>query len=118
MAVEYELESSHLTLRNVVISIPFPPNSLPSVSTPDADWRADRSALVWTIDTISSDEPTGSLEFSCEGDADAFFPVNVGFVAAGSLGNVDVAAATLIEGGGAAEFSQEKILTVDKYEVV
>lgn len=45
---------------------------------------------MWTIDTVDSDSPSGSLEFKCEGDADAFFPVNVGFVAAGSLGNVDV----------------------------
>jgi hypothetical protein len=45
---------------------------------------------VWTIDTIDSENPTGSLEFKCEGDADAFFPVNVGFVAAGYLADVDV----------------------------
>lgn len=65
------------------------PNSLPSV-TGEADWRAERNAFVWTIDTIDSENPTGSLEFKCEGDADAFFPVNVGFVAAGSLADVDV----------------------------
>lgn len=65
------------------------PNSLPSV-TGDADWRAERNAFVWTIDTIDAENPTGSLEFKCEGDADAFFPVNVGFVAAGSLADVDV----------------------------
>lgn len=65
------------------------PNSLPSV-TGEADWRADRNAFIWTIDTIDSENPTGSLEFKCEGDADAFFPVSVGFVAAGSLADVDV----------------------------
>jgi hypothetical protein len=91
VAVEYELEASHLTLKNVVISIPIPPNSLPSV-TGEADWRAERNAFIWTIDTIDSDNSTGSLEFKCEGDADAFFPVSVGFVAAGSLADVDVSA--------------------------
>lgn len=65
------------------------PNSLPSV-TGEGDWRAERNAFVWTIDTIDSENPTGSLEFKCEGDADAFFPVKVGFVAAGSLADVDV----------------------------
>jgi len=65
------------------------PNSLPSV-TGEGDWRAERNAFIWTIDTIDSENPTGSLEFKCEGDADAFFPVNVGFVAAGSLADVDV----------------------------
>ena len=65
------------------------PNSLPSV-TGEADWRADRNACVWTIDTIDGENPSGSLEFKCEGDSDAFFPVSVGFVAAGSLADVDV----------------------------
>ena len=65
------------------------PNSLPSV-TGEADWRSERNAFIWTIDTIDSDNPTGSLEFKCEGDADVFFPVSVGFVAAGSLAKVDV----------------------------
>ncbi|KAK4685591.1 coatomer subunit delta, partial [Tremellales sp. Uapishka_1] len=116
VAIEYELEASHLALRNVVISIPIPPNSLPSV-TGDADWRVDRSAFIWTIDTVDAENPTGSLEFKCEGDADSFFPVNVGFVAAGSVANVDVVKATLLE-GGEERFSQEKILTVDKYEIV
>jgi hypothetical protein len=107
------------------------PNSLPSV-TGEADWRAERNAFIWSIDTIDSENPTGSLEFKCEGDADAFFPVNVGFVAAGSLADVDVglssiitlrdadlqiAKATLLE-GGETSFSQEKVLTVDKYEIV
>lgn len=107
------------------------PNSLPSV-TGDADWRAERNAFIWTIDTVDADNASGSLEFKCDGDADAFFPVSVGFVAAGSLADVDVsdlsmrqefktnmqvAKATLIE-GGETTFSQEKILTVDKYEIV
>ena len=89
VAVEYELEARHLTLRNVVISIPIPADSLPSVAG-EADWRAERNAFVWTIDTIDAENSSGSLEFKCEGDADAFFPVSVGFVAAGSLANVDV----------------------------
>lgn len=48
---------------------------------------------------------------------DSFFPSNVGFAAAGSLANIDVAAAEIID-GGEATFSQEKILTVDKYQIV
>jgi len=60
--------------------------------------------------------------------------VNIGFVAAGSLANVDVSGAistlyisvdrrckvvkaNLVE-GGEQSFSQEKILTVDKYEII
>lgn len=93
------------------------PNALPVVTGDDANWTADRGAFVWTIDEVSADSPSGSLEFRCDGDADAFFPVNVGFAAAGSLANVDVASAELLAGGDAT-FSQEKVLTVDKYEIV
>ncbi|WVR04303.1 hypothetical protein IAU60_001303 [Kwoniella sp. DSM 27419] len=116
VAVEYELEAQHLTLRNVVISIPVPAGFLPSV-TGDADWRLSGNSFVWTIDTVDSDNSNGSLEFRCQGDADAFFPVNVGFAASGSLADVQVARATLVEGGDE-NFSQERILTVDKYEIV
>ena len=94
------------------------PNALPSVSSTDADWSSTHSSFIWRIPSISADSPTGSLEFKCEGDSDAFFPVNVGFVAAGSLGNVDVARAESVEGGNKEEFSIEKVLTVDRYEIV
>lgn len=93
-------------------------NSLPSVSTPDTDWSASSNAFLWTIPSISSENPSGSLEFKCDGDADAFFPVNVGFVSAGSLVNVDVAKASLIEGGADTEFSMDRVLTVDRYEII
>ena len=69
-------------------------NSLPSV-TGEADWRSEGNAFLWTIETIDNESPTGSLEFRCEGDADAFFPVKVGFVAAGSVADVDVSESSL-----------------------
>ncbi|OCF59203.1 hypothetical protein L486_03705 [Kwoniella mangroviensis CBS 10435] len=117
VAVEYELEAQHLTLKNVVISIPVPSGSLPSV-TGDADWRLSGNSFVWTIDTIDSENSNGSLEFRCQGEADDFFPVSVGFAASGSLADVEVAKAVLIENGEEQTFSQERILTVDKYEIV
>ncbi|WRT65127.1 uncharacterized protein IL334_002069 [Kwoniella shivajii] len=117
VAIEYELEAQHLSLKNVVISIPVPSGSLPSV-TGDADWRLSGNSFVWTIDTIDSENSNGSLEFRCQGDADAFFPVSVGFAASGSLADVEVTKATLVEGGDEQTFSQERILTVDKYEIV
>lgn len=117
VAVEYELEAQHLTLKNVVISIPIPPGALPVVSDEDAQWTADRGFFQWTIDTVDADSPSGSLEFRCDGDADTFFPTNVGFAASGSLAGVDVQSARLAD-GSEAPLSQEKIITVDKYEIV
>ncbi|KAL1408475.1 coatomer subunit delta [Vanrija albida] len=117
VAIEYELEASHLTLRNVVISIPIPDDALPVV-TGDGNWQADRGFFTWTIDEVDANEPSGSLEFRSEGDADSFFPVNVGFAAVGSLANVGIATAKGAADGSEIVFSQEQVLTVDKYEIV
>jgi hypothetical protein len=94
---------------------------LPSVSSHNGDWRIDQrtNAFTWTIDLIDSDSPSGSLEFACTADGpDDFFPMQVGFVAAGSVAEVEVASANLVDSGEAVTFSQEKILTVDRFEIV
>ncbi|WOO77868.1 Coatomer subunit delta [Vanrija pseudolonga] len=117
VAIEYELEASHLTLRNVVISIPIPHDAFPVV-TGEGDWQAERGFFTWTIPEVDANEPSGSLEFRSEGDADTFFPVNVGFAAAGSLANVGIVAAKGAVDGSEIVFSQEQVLTVDKYEIV
>lgn len=92
-------------------------DALPVV-TGDGNWQADRGFFTWTIDEVDPNEPSGSLEFRSEGDADSFFPVNVGFAAAGSLANVGIVAAKGAVDGSEIVFSQEQVLTVDKYEIV
>lgn len=53
----------------------------------------DEGALEWTIPVVSNEEGTGtgSLEFEVEGDdVDAFFPVQVTFVAQDTICGVKV----------------------------
>jgi hypothetical protein len=93
--IEYELELSHVTLHNVVISIPLPPGSYPTVNSHSGTWTLNPSthSIDWSIPLITSDadSKTGTLEFSVGGDdVEAFFPVKASFVAQGSLGNIQV----------------------------
>ena len=98
------------------------PNAYPKVSSNTGDWTHNSSTncLDWTTDTIDADEPSGTLEFSVSGteDPDAFFPVGVRFVSAGSLAEVKVESATLVESGEDVEFSQETVLVTEEYVVV
>lgn len=76
--------------------------------------------LDWSIDIIDADESSGTLEFSIAGaeDPDDFFPIDVRFVSAGSLAEVEVESAVLVEGGEDVVFSQETVLVTEQYLVV
>ncbi|KAI5991738.1 hypothetical protein F5J12DRAFT_897428 [Pisolithus orientalis] len=130
--IEYELENEHLILYDVVISIPLPTGSYPTVSThpPSSAWslNPNNHTLEWSIPRISNDNDdatestrSGTLEFSVGGDdLGVFFPVQVNFVAQGSVANVDVARVERVgEGaGGEVGFSCERVISTDSYQVV
>jgi coatomer subunit delta len=124
VSIEYELENDSLTLYDVVISIPLPDGSYPTVSSHTGDWSLNPSShsISWTIPIISSsDEETksGSLVFNVGGDdAGAFFPVDVSFVAQGSLAGVHVGSISRTSGETVDTFSIDSLLTVDEYSVV
>lgn len=92
------------------------------MSSSTGEWTVNASTgnLDWKTDTIDADEPSGTLEFSISGsdDADAFFPINVAFVSAGSMAEVEVESASLVEGSESVDFSQEMVLSTDSYLVV
>ncbi|EJD32609.1 hypothetical protein AURDEDRAFT_178297, partial [Auricularia subglabra TFB-10046 SS5] len=66
--IEYELEASQLTLRDLTISIPLPTGSYPTVAG-DAQWSLNvhTHALDWRVPLVDGDSPSGSLEFSVAG---------------------------------------------------
>jgi coatomer subunit delta len=119
--IEYELESDGLTLHGLTISIPLP-GGFPSVTSHTGTYSVDpsSSALVWSIPLVSSSENrSGSLEFTVDGDdASAFFPVKVDFAAEGSLVGVKIANVYKPDSEDEAVFSQEAICTTDEYLVV
>ncbi|KAF8971900.1 hypothetical protein BDZ97DRAFT_1152820 [Flammula alnicola] len=123
VSIEYELENEHVTLYDVVISIPLPDGSYPTVSSHSGEWSLDPSShsLAWSIPVISaSDETkTGSLIFNVGGvDVGAFFPVEVSFIGQGSLAGVAVASVDKVNGDEAPEYSVDAFVTADEYLVV
>ncbi|PPQ69658.1 hypothetical protein CVT26_001527 [Gymnopilus dilepis] len=123
VSIEYELENEAVTLYDVVISIPLPDGSYPTVSSHTGEWSLDPSShsLAWSIPVVSAEDEskTGSLIFSVGGvDTGAFFPVDVSFIGQGSLAGVAVESVEKINGEGSPEFSVDAFITADEYLVV
>ncbi|GAC98547.1 hypothetical protein PHSY_006141 [Pseudozyma hubeiensis SY62] len=123
VSIEYELENEDLgELRSVIIAIPLPSGSVPSVECPDGSWSVndETNNLEWTLESISSANKSGSLEFSVtEGadNVDVFFPVVVDFVCEKTLCNVTVADVVLADTGALTTFSQQSVLSADNYVI-
>ncbi|KAH9932095.1 Mu homology domain-containing protein [Epithele typhae] len=118
--IEYELENKDITLSDVVISIPLPGGSYPTVSSHTGVWALNSSShsLDWSTPLINTDDRSGSLEFSVGGeDPRAFFPVKASFVAQGSIAGVNVQSVTSVE-DDELEFSEDATVSVDNYAVV
>lgn len=59
----------------------------------DGEYLVDRQqgVLIWQLPSISAENPSGSLEFNCEGDdTESFFPVSVQFESERLICDVDV----------------------------
>ncbi|KAI0687978.1 hypothetical protein BC835DRAFT_1374726 [Cytidiella melzeri] len=119
--IEYELENEGVILHDVLISIPLPSGSYPTVSSHSGEWTLNGSnhAIDWHVGRVDTDDRSGTLEFSVGGDdAGAFFPVQVTFVAQGSIAGARVASVTRIDNGEEVAFSEDSSVTVDSYTVV
>ena len=123
VSIEYELENENLgELRSVIIAIPLPEGSVPSVECPDGSWTVNEETnnLEWSLESISSANKSGSLEFSVtEGaeNADIFFPVVVDFVCEKTLSNVSVADVVLTDTSASTAFSQQSVLSAETYVI-
>jgi len=111
-----------MTLYDVAISIPLPDGSYPTVSSHSGEWTLNPNShsISWTIPVISAldESRSGSLMFTVGGDdAGVFFPVQVDFVAQGSIAGVVVASVSKAN-GEASDFSMDSLVTVDEYAVV
>jgi len=80
--IEMELTRPDMTLFDVNILLPLGTTDPPVVENIDGVYKHDPGAgmMCWHFDQISASNSTGSLEFSIPGsDADAFFPIQIGF---------------------------------------
>ncbi|KAF9464505.1 hypothetical protein BDZ94DRAFT_1256601 [Collybia nuda] len=123
VSIEYELENENVSLYDVVISIPLPTGSYPTVSTHSGEWSLDPSShsLAWSIPLVTAldDTRSGSLIFTVGGDdAGAFFPVEVTFNGRGSLAGIGVSTVRKIGGGDDPVFSVDTVVTTEDYLVV
>ncbi|KAG0706659.1 hypothetical protein DFH29DRAFT_136012 [Suillus ampliporus] len=117
--IEYELENENVTLHDVVISIPLPSGSYPSITPNDCTINPATHSLDWSIPLVSPEAPSGTLEFSVGGDDPSmFFPVRVSFVGRGSIAGVGVDAVSRVDGGEAPAFSVDAVVTTEDYLVI
>jgi len=119
--IEYELENENVTLHDVVISIPLPAGSYPSITTTQCDYTINPAthSLDWSIPLVSTVERSGTLEFTVGGDdASIFFPVRVSFVGRGSIAGIGVDAVSRVDGGEDPVFSVDAVVTTGDYLVV
>ncbi|KAI8384449.1 uncharacterized protein BYT42DRAFT_612150 [Radiomyces spectabilis] len=118
--IEYELESDHLELHDVVISIPFPGEPSANVKNVDGNYFIDRQrrVLEWQLPLINSSNKSGLLECSIPADdVTGFFPVMVAFVSERLICDVDVVSVENLETHSPITFSKEVMLAADDYTI-
>ncbi|KAH7923790.1 hypothetical protein BV22DRAFT_1196438 [Leucogyrophana mollusca] len=119
--IEYELENENITLHDVIISIPLPTGSYPTVSSHTGEWAINPSShsLDWSITQVTPEDRSGTLEFTVGGDdVGTFFPVKVSFIGKGSLAGVSVASVSRLDNSEEVVFSSDSVVNTDEYFVV
>lgn len=118
--LEYELEGDDVTLYDIVISVPLPSGSYPTVSSASEKWTVNPAthSLDWSIPEVSGGSRSGSLEFNVGGDdPEAFFPVKATFVGSGSLAKIQVTSASQVANGSDVRFSQDRTFYVGDFTI-
>lgn len=121
VTIEYELKQEELELNDVLIQIPIPSGvGGPVVGELTGDYHYDhrKAILDWQLPVIDASNTQGSLEFTIAGHPDDFYPINVSFYSPKTMCNIQINEVQNSETRAPAKFSQEKVLTVDKYEIV
>ena len=97
ITIEYELSSRSISLRDVVVTIPYA-SAEPAVSSFDAMYEVTGDSLEWTVGPIDESNANGSFEFEAQAeDESEFFPMGVKFGLSKPYIEVDVLSARLLE---------------------
>ncbi|KAH9969130.1 hypothetical protein BC827DRAFT_1258016 [Russula dissimulans] len=107
--IEYELENENVSLYDLVISIPLPSGSYPTVASHSGEWQLNPSShnLDWTIPLVNAEDRSGSLEFSV-----------MSFVGLGNTVGVRVASVSHVDSGENVVFSEDASFDTDNYLIV
>jgi len=117
--VEYELQQSHMELRDVHITIPVPAADAPTVTDGEgASFNKREGMLTWVIPVIDSANGSGSIEFTAAVDSpDAFFPIDVRFHSQKTFCEMEVPTVVSAEDGSSLPFGKVGGLSVETYRV-
>ncbi|GAB0091040.1 Coatomer subunit delta [Sergentomyia squamirostris] len=119
--IEYELEHSHLELRDVTITIPMPIGANPSIAECDGDYNHDsrKNILTWSLPIIDANNKAGSMEFSVPASIPGdFFPLQVAFVSKTPYADIKATDVALVDEESTVKFSTETVFYPEKYEIV
>ena len=116
--IEYTLQLEHMVLDNVMITVPLPAGGAGlTINSADGDAAVAGGALVWSIDSISSANASGTLDVIVPGDdEDGFFPVGVAFASTTPVCGLTVSSIS-VPGGEAVRSSTKYAVVPDSYEV-
>ncbi|KNC96513.1 coatomer subunit delta [Spizellomyces punctatus DAOM BR117] len=118
--IEYELQSNELELRDVIISIPYPGNTPPTVGDVEGHYEIDRARrfIQWQLPIIDQSNKSGLLEFSVNtDDTAAFFPIVASFTSGKTFCSIGIRDVTSVN-GAPISFSQDTVLLTEDYKVV
>ena len=120
--IEYELDQNveHLELKDVVITIPIPQgDNAPVVAENDGEYTFNKqNGLQWRLPVIDAANKSGSMEFSCGGIPDDFFPVHVSFFSKKSYSQIQVLNCMDISDEVPVKHSSEVTFYPEKYDII
>jgi len=121
VTIEYELNNEDLELNDVLIQIPVPSGvGGPVVGEVAGDYHYDqkKAILDWQLPVIDASNTQGSLEFTMPGHPDDFYPINVSFYSPKTICGLQLTGVQQGDTKAPVKHSQEKLLTVEKYEII
>lgn len=119
--IDYELQDDNLELINVVIVIPLAHGcGAPNVSECEGEYQYEprKNQLTWELPVVDSSNKSGALEFSCQGQAEDFFPINVTFYSKRPYADLSVGDVVLVDDGSSVKYSADTNFFTEKYEIL
>lgn len=117
--IEMELTRKDLVLQDVNILLPLGTTDAPVVENIDGVYKHDPRAgmMCWHFDQVDGKNSTGSLEFHIAGsDADAFFPIQIGFRSESLLCPIQITGVTNASNGTPIPNQIIKSFTPESYQ--
>ncbi|TPX44620.1 hypothetical protein SeMB42_g02200 [Synchytrium endobioticum] len=119
--MEYELQRDNLELVDVVIAIPYPGSTPPTIGELEGSYRVDRQKRIieWQLPVVDASNKSGVLEFSVQSeDVNGFYPIHVSFRASKTFCDVAVINIVSSDDGSELSFSKDISVATEEYKIV